>query len=110
MMDRIRIASVVAALLLLAGGCSEKPAPIVAPPTVQVESQETSDADVTTGVKAALLRDAALKSFDIAVVTTKGDVRLTGQVNTQPQVDAALVVVRSIKGVHSIHDELVVKK
>jgi hyperosmotically inducible protein len=98
------------ALLLLAGGCSKPPAPAVTQPAVQLDSQETSDVDVTTGVKAALLRDSALKSFDIAVMTTKGDVRLTGQVDNQSQIDSALVIARGIKGVHSIHDELTVKK
>ncbi|OYV00354.1 MAG: hypothetical protein CFE45_09485 [Burkholderiales bacterium PBB5] len=65
--------------------------------------------DVTTGVKTALLRDEALKAFDIVVVTTKGDVRLTGQLDNQAQIDSALAIARGVTGVHSLHDELVIK-
>jgi osmotically-inducible protein OsmY len=68
------------------------------------------DADVTTKVQTALLREPTLKSFDIKVVTLKGDVRLTGMVDTQAQIDEALRLARAADGVHSIHDELSLKK
>ena len=111
--------------LLLAGGCGKPKEPAVMQPAVmqpavtqssmtqpaaQPGTQETSDVEVTQGVKDALLQDRALKSFDIAVVTTKGDVRLTGLVENQGQIDSALAIARGVKGVHSLHDELTVKK
>jgi osmotically-inducible protein OsmY len=65
---------------------------------------------VTTKVKTALHSDELVKSFDIAVVTLKGDVRLTGAVDNQVQLDHIDKLVRSIEGVHSIHDELTIKK
>jgi osmotically-inducible protein OsmY len=71
---------------------------------------EFSDSEVTTKVKTALLTDLKAKSFDIAVVTLKGDVRLTGTVDDQAQLDHIDKLVRSIEGVHSIHDELTIKK
>lgn len=71
---------------------------------------EISDSDVTMKVKTALLNDEQAKSFDIAVVTLKGDVRLTGAVDNQNQLDHIVKLVRSIEGVHSIHDELTIKK
>ncbi len=71
---------------------------------------EIKDSEVTTSVKTALLSDAEVKNFDIAVVTLKGDVRLTGVVDSQSQIDHMEKLVRSIEGVHSIHDELSVKK
>jgi hyperosmotically inducible protein len=71
---------------------------------------EVSDATLTTAVKTALLREEVLKSVDITVVAAKGDVRLTGLVDTQGQIDRAITVARGIEGVHSIHDELTVKK
>ena len=98
------------ALLLLADGCSKPQQPAVTQEVVQLNSQETSDLEVTTQVKSALLRDTDLKSFDIAVLTTKGDVRLTGQVDKQSQIDSALSIGQGIKGVHSIHNELTLKK
>jgi osmotically-inducible protein OsmY len=69
-----------------------------------------SDSDVTTKVKTALHGDEMVKSFDIAVVTTKGDVRLTGVVDNQDQLDQIDKLVRSVEGVHSMHDELTIKK
>ena len=91
-------------------GCSKStepaaPAPVVAPAVANV-----SDIDVTEHVKTALQQNDALKGFDIAVVTLKGDVRLTGILNTQAQVDEALRIARASEGAHSIHDELTVKK
>jgi osmotically-inducible protein OsmY len=69
-----------------------------------------SDSDVTTKVKTALHSDEMVKGFDIAVVTTKGDVRLTGIVDNQDQLDHIDKLVRSVEGVHSMHDELTIKK
>jgi osmotically-inducible protein OsmY len=71
---------------------------------------EFSDSEVTTKVKTALLTDLKAKSFDISVVTLKGDVRLSGTVDNQTQLDHIDKLVRSIEGVHSIHDELTIKK
>ncbi len=71
---------------------------------------EISDSDVTMKVKTALLNDEQAKSFDIAVVTLKGDVRLNGAVDNQNQLDHIVKLVRSIEGVHSIHDELTIKR
>lgn len=71
---------------------------------------EVRDRDVSTRVKAALKGDETLKKFDIAVVTTKGDVRLTGVVDNQSQIDQAIKLARSIEGTHAIHDELTIKK
>jgi hyperosmotically inducible protein len=71
---------------------------------------EIKDSEVTVKVKTALLADENIKAFDIAVVTTKGDVRLTGVVDTQNQIDQVDKLVRGIEGVHSIHDELTIKK
>lgn len=73
-------------------------------------STEVSDVEVTGKVKTALLLDEAIKVFDINVITTKGDVRLTGVVDTQAQLDQVDKIVRGIEGVHSIHDELSIKK
>lgn len=71
---------------------------------------ETKDSEVTIKVKTALLLDEKIKGFDITVVTLKGDVRLTGFVDNQNQIDYVDKLVRSIEGVHSIHDELSIKK
>jgi len=68
------------------------------------------DGIVTAKVKAALLADADVKSFDIAVVTRKGEVQLSGFVDNQAQVDRAIEVVRGVEGVQSIGNEMSIKK
>jgi osmotically-inducible protein OsmY len=94
-------------------GCS-KPVPTAAttptPTPVATASSETADGDVTSNVKTALMRDTGFKGADIAVVTLKGDVRLTGVLDNQSQIDSAIKIARATEGVHSIHDELTVRK
>lgn len=92
-------------------GCS-KPVPTAAttPTPVTSASSETADGDVTSNVKTALMRDTGFKGADIAVVTLKGDVRLTGVLDNQSQIDSAIKIARATEGVHSIHDELTIRK
>ena len=68
------------------------------------------DGIVTTKVKSALLADPAVKSFDIAVVTRKGEVQLSGFVDSQKQIDQAIALVRAVDGVQSVTNEMSVKK
>lgn len=65
---------------------------------------------ITSKVKAALLGDARVKSFDIAVVTRKDEVLLTGFVDNREQMDRAIEIARSIEGVHSVSNEMSIKK
>ena len=68
------------------------------------------DGIVTTKVKAALLADASVKSLDIAVVSRKNEVQLSGFVNSQAQIDRAVEVARGITGVSSVINDMKVKK
>ena len=68
------------------------------------------DTIVTTKAKAALVADASVKSLDIAVVTRKGEVQLSGFVDNQGQIDRAIEVVRGIAGVRSVNNEMAIKK
>ena len=67
------------------------------------------DSIITTKVKSKLAADDFLKSFEISVKTYKGLVQLSGFVNTQKAVDKALEITRSVKGVKSVKNDLVVK-
>lgn len=67
------------------------------------------DAVITAQIKAALITDDAIKSADIAAVTRDGIVQLSGFVNNQSQVDRALAVTGSIKGVVRINNEMRIK-
>ena len=60
-------------------------------------------------VKSLLASDDFLKSFQISVETYKGIVQLSGFVNSQQAVDKAGQIARSVKGVTSVKNSLIVK-
>lgn len=97
-------------VLLAASGCSKPSEPAAAVEEKTSIVAQMKDIDVTAKVKSALALDQSLKKFDISVVTLNGDVRLTGMVDNQGQIDHADNLVRIMEGVHSIHDELSVRK
>jgi hypothetical protein len=106
----LRLGAAIATLTFLLGGCSKPQEAVVTTLPASNPSTNVADGDVTSNVKTALLQDAALKGFDINVVTLKGDVRLIGVLDRQSQIDAAVRIARSADGVHSIHDELTIRK
>jgi osmotically-inducible protein OsmY len=67
------------------------------------------DSVITTKVKSLLAEDDFLKSFQISVETFKGTVQLSGFVNSQKAVDKAGEITRSVKGVESVKNNLIVK-
>ena len=67
------------------------------------------DSVITTKVKSLLAADDFLKSFQISVETRKGIVQLSGFVNTQQAVDKAGQITRTVKGVKSVKNNLIVK-
>ena len=67
------------------------------------------DSVITTKVKSLLASDDFLKSFQIGVETFKGTVQLSGFVNSQKAVDKAVEITRSVKGVSSVKNNLIVK-
>jgi hyperosmotically inducible protein len=68
------------------------------------------DGIITTKVKSALLADPNVKSFDIATVTRKGEVQLSGFVDNQTQITRATDLARAVEGVKSVANEMSVKK
>jgi len=69
-------------------------------------SSVMSDSAITTKVKTALLAEKDLNSMDIKVVTFKGNVQLSGFVDSQWQIDKAMQVTRTINGVVSVKNDL----
>lgn len=67
------------------------------------------DSTITTKVNAAILKESSLKFFQINVETFKGRVQLSGFVDTKEQVAKAGEVAAGVKGVKSVHNNLVVK-
>ncbi len=98
-----------AATLLALAACSKAPEPAgTAPPAISVGT-EIDDSVVTARVKAALLADDVVHSFEFKVETRKGEVQLSGFVSNQPQIDRAVEVTRAVAGVKSIENNLVLK-
>ncbi len=78
-------------------------------PTHQSTGEYVDDSVITTKVKSLLAADDFLKSFQISVETYQGTVQMSGFVNSQKAVDKAGEIVRSVKGVKSIKNDLIVK-
>jgi len=64
------------------------------------------DSVITTKVKTAIFNEATLKSAEINVETFKGVVQLSGFVNSQADINKAVEVARSVKGVTSVKNDM----
>jgi len=71
---------------------------------------KVDDGIITAKVKSTLLSDPNVKSLDINVVTRKGEVQLSGFVDSQTQIDQALALVKDVEGVARVDNELSIKK
>ena len=78
-------------------------------PKHESTGEYVDDSVITTKVKSLLAEDDFLKSFKISVETYKGVVQLSGFVNSQNAVDKAGQITRTVKGVKSLKNNLVVK-
>ena len=70
-------------------------------------SERVDDSVITTKVKSQLAQDDFLKSFQIGVETFKGNVQLSGFVDSQKAVDKAGEINGSVKGVKSVKNRIV---
>jgi hyperosmotically inducible protein len=68
----------------------------------------TSDAAITSGIKAKLLAADNLPKFGISVETVNGIVQLSGEVKTQEQADEAERLAKKVKGVLSVKNDLAI--
>jgi len=100
----LRLASTVLAgvMTFYLAGCSKVEEPARAPAANTTLGTEIDDSLLTTRVKAALLDNIDIKSFDLKVETRKGDVMLSGFVDNQAQIDHALAIARSVPGVVTV--------
>ena len=78
-------------------------------PKQESTGEYVDDSVITTKVKALLAQDDFLKSFKISVETRKGIVQLSGFVASQNAVDKAGQIARSVGGVKSVKNNLIVK-
>ena len=78
-------------------------------PKQESTGEYVDDSVITTKVKSMLAADDFLKSFQIGVETFKGTVQLSGFVGSQQAVNKAGEIARSVKGVTSVKNDLIVK-
>ena len=78
-------------------------------PTREGTGEYLDDSAITTKVKAAIFNEPSLKVFQINVETFKGDVQLSGFVDSSQSVSKAGEVARGVKGVRSVKNNLIVK-
>ena len=90
------------ALLAFFVGCA-------ATSTQEGTGEYIDDTVLTTKVKAAVLNEPTLKSAEINVETFKGVVQLSGFVSSQADINKAVAVARSVKGVTSVKNDMRVK-
>jgi len=67
------------------------------------------DGTITTKLKAKHLNDDLLDGFAISVSTFKGEVTLTGAVDSMQTRDKAGFLARNTLGVHKVHNLIKVK-
>ena len=77
--------------------------------THESTGEYVDDSVITTKVKAKLADDDFFKSFQISVETYKGIVQLSGFVNSRQAVNKASEIVRTVQGVKSVKNDLIVK-
>lgn len=78
-------------------------------PTREGTGEYVDDSAITTKVKAAIFNDPSLKVFQINVETFKGEVQLSGFVDSAQSVSKAGEVARGVAGVKSVKNNLIVK-
>lgn len=74
------------------------------------EHSATSDTAITAMVKSALLANSKVKSTDIHVETYKGEVILSGFVESDTQMDQAIKVAGNIDGVKKVTNKMKPRK
>jgi osmotically-inducible protein OsmY len=72
-------------------------------------TEVVSDAAITTKVKAMLLAEKDVNSFDIQVETFEGVVQLSGFVDSQWQIDKAVKLAASVSGVRRVKNDMIHK-
>jgi len=75
----------------------------------QSAGEYVDDSVITTKIKAAIFDDPTLKSMQIEVKTFKGEVQLSGFVDTAQSVKRAGEVARGVTGVTKVNNDLIVK-
>lgn len=77
--------------------------------TQESTGEYIDDSSITASVKAAIYNDPMLKVGQISVESHKGVVQLSGFVDSRQAATRAVELARSVKGVKSVENSLIVK-
>ncbi|MCC6717482.1 MAG: BON domain-containing protein [Acetobacteraceae bacterium] len=104
-MINVRILHLAAALALATtlGACT------AATRTAETTGEYVDDAAVTAKVKAAILAEPGLRTFEIGVETFRNSVQLSGFVGSEGVKARAGQVAGAVPGVRSVRNNLIVK-
>ena len=116
-MNKFNLTTIAAAIILafsanaIAASDAAKDEAQAAAPAAKKESvgAYVDDAVITGKLKALILEESSLKSTEINVETYKGIVQLTGFVGSRANINKAVKIARSVKGVKSVKNDMVVK-
>jgi hyperosmotically inducible protein len=104
----VAVAAAAAALAALAGCEQRSAAPDGHPATISAGT-ELDDSVITTKVKTAIVADAQANGAETSVQTRRGEVMLSGFVDSQAQADRAVQLAKAVQGVQSVDNKLIVK-
>lgn len=101
-LSKVLTAFIVALTLIAATACAS---------TAKHEGtgEYVDDSVITTKVKAMLFDEPNLRSGQINVETFKGVVQLSGFVGTRADINRAVEIARSVKGVESVKNDMRLK-
>lgn len=99
----------VALLALGVAGVLSLPTGCAGTATRQSTGEYVDDAAITAKVKTALVRDEVVKAMQVDVTTFKGNVQLSGFVDTQEQKARAAQLASGIEGVTNVTNNISVK-
>lgn len=74
----------------------------------ETAGQYVDDASISNTIRADLVKDQALRAFDIHVETMQGVVQLSGFVATPAQKEQAEAVAHGVGGVRNVNDNIIV--
>jgi osmotically-inducible protein OsmY len=101
--SRVFTAVMLASALLFVAGCSTSAGPR------QTTGEYFDDSMITTKVKAAIFDDSTLRVTDVKVETYEGVVQLSGFVNSRSDINRAVELARSVRGVKSVKNDMRLK-
>ena len=72
----------------------------------QGSREQFDDIVITTKVHEAILDEPSLRPYEINVRTVKGAVELSGIVNTRDEMEKAVAIARSVRGIRLVKNDI----